>query len=303
MSLFRNAAATGGATSVFFEDLVRETIAQMIVHQYPETKFASGELITIVGGGNRGAAAFGWSEMDRTGLDAASGIVSEQSDDIKSVTLSAQQKIQAIATVARAFDWTILDVDMAAMQGAFDLIGNKARATREQLDQDFDNYIANGVTGVWPSIYAYPKSLQSVAALTGTWSGATLANIVKDVLHALDVYRDATGGLYTPDTGILSTNLWSIVRQPYGNEGARTMLEILRQSAPEITKWTWERNLAAGKMFLYRNSPDYVAARAPVRFEFLPPEVSAMKFRTIVRNRFAGVYSMRPESMLMMTGL
>ena len=75
MSLFRNA---GGSSSIFVEDLVRETIAGVLVHEYPAAKLASGELITIVTGGNRGAAAFGWNELDRTGLDPATGLVSEE---------------------------------------------------------------------------------------------------------------------------------------------------------------------------------------------------------------------------------
>jgi hypothetical protein len=299
MSLFRNA---GGSSSIFVEDLVRETIAALLVHQYAATKFASGELITIQGGGNRGALSFGWNELDRTGLDPSSGLVSEQSDKIQSIDLTGKQRVQGIATVARAFDWTILDLDTAAMQGAFELVGMKARMTREQLDQDFDSYIAEGVTGVWPSFYDYPGALKATP-ITGTWSGATLANIIKDILHALDVYRQSNGGLFMPDTLVLASNLWKIVRQPYGNEGARMMLEVLRAAVPELTTITWERHLADGTAFFYRNSPDYVAAKRPVAFEFLPPEVSAMKFRVICRNRFAGVYSMRPESMLKMAGL
>jgi hypothetical protein len=299
-SAFKGAAAS---SSIFVEDLVRDTIAGLFAHKYPAARFASGELITIVTQGDRGQLAFGWHELDRTGVNAASGIVSESGDNVKGIGLRGAQKIQPVHTVARSFDYTMIDLDASAMQGAFDLVAEKARAVREQLDEDFDSYIADGVPGAgWPSLYAYPGGM-SVAATVGTWATADSAEIVADVGAAIDAQLNLTTGVEQSDTVLFARQQWTLLRQPYGPEGTRSRLDLLRSTYPEIARWDWERHLPSGKAFFYRNDPTKVAVRAPVRFEFLPPEVTAMAFRVIVRNRFGGCYSPAPRSMVMLTGL
>jgi hypothetical protein len=297
--------ASMGATGIFLEDLVRDTIAQVFRIKLPATRFASGELVTILSGA-RGAQALRWIELGQSGNDAESGIVPETSKDIRSVTLSSAQHLQGIETVMRSFEYTIQDLDTAAMQGLWNLVTEKANAVRRQLDLDFDSYIADGVPKVgWPSIFAIPGRLK-VKKVNGAWtnSATTYDKFQGDISAALAAQFSATNGIEQPDTVLFAKNLWFALKRPaFPTYSADPMLEVLQEAFPEIPNWTWERHLPDGAMFLYRNSPDAVAAFAPVRFEFLPPQAEAAMFKTIVRNRFGGCFSPYPASMIYMDGL
>lgn len=302
---------TFSPSPIFAEDLVRDTIAEVFRYEYPATKLASGELISIQVQGHRGQTSFGWNTLNRTGNDVGSAIVSEQANDVRSVTIVGEQQTQQVATLARAFDWTIQDFDAAEMQGAFDLVQEKARATREQLDTDFDDLIADGrassdgSTVIWPGLFQYPGRL-TATRVNGDWDNPSTTPLEKiaDVAEGWRTAFTSTQGVMLPDTVLFSLDLWPRLREPLDVEFAHaSTLDLLKRTYPEITRWDFERHLPSGSMFMYQNKSHRVAVRAPVRWEFLPPEARGMSFRTIVRNRFGGVYSPHPTSMLLMTSL
>lgn len=300
--------------AIFFEDLVRDTIAQIFEAKYPPTRWASGELISLDRGGSPGAESFSWMSMDRSGHEPISALNSEDGKDIKSVEIIGNRQIQNIHDFSRSFRWTVHELEKAEFQGLFSLVERKAMATRRQLDRDLESFIAVGVPGLgWPSVYRIPGQ-QTLTLPDGSdpWNdpAKTTVDMYNDFVHFIhQATVIATEGVEQPDTVIFGRRVWELVlRMVTGTEQAsaadnRVLIERLRDTFPQITLWTWDRHLDGDSIFIYNRQPLNLSAWLPLSMQMRPPQEDALAFKVIIRNRFGGVWTEYPRSTAIVDGL
>ncbi len=308
MDMFRGDAQS----AIFAQHLVLATIPEVFRHEFEETKFVSGGLIPWDTSVPSGALQVGWNELSHTqGPD--DGIIADDAEDVPAVELKGGFHTNRAVTVAKAFKYSLQDVETAQMQGTWSLITEKSTAVREEHDRDINNLVRNGNNdGSIPGFYRHPGITVSPAT-TGDWPTATPDEIVDDFNELVTAQMEATLGRGTPDTALFSINSWRRINTLQRSTASDiTVLDFLKASNPFINRWDWENGLAtaadAGSAttracIVYRNSPSVIRGVLPLRLVPLPPQERGLTIKVIMRSRYAGIIVPKPKEIARLDGI
>ena len=296
--------------AIFAQHLVLATLKEVFRHEFAALKFVNNGLIPWDTSVPAGALSVGWYDLDRT-TGPGDGIVADDAEDIPAVDLAADFHTNRAVTVAKAFKYSLQDVETAAMQGLFSLVNEKSTATREEHDRDLNNLVRNGSNdGSIPGLYQFP-GIQIEPAITGTWATATADQITADFNTAVTSVMSNTEGRGEPDTALFSIAAWRRINTQLGNAagGNDSILKRLQLANPFITRWDWENGLVGvgdggtDSVLIYKNQPSTLRAVLPMRMVPLAPQERGLSVKVILRSRYAGIVVPRPREIVRLDGV
>jgi hypothetical protein len=295
-------------TGIYARQLVTVTLAELFRHEFPETKWMNGGLVTLSTNVDEGAKEYSYTELEHSGR---ADIVADNATDLPAAEVTGLNNLRNIVTVGDYVTYSTQDLRTARLQGMFDIATEKAIAAREAMDLTLNDLIRTGreTAGLRGITNAPGIIVQN--AITGTWSAATAAQIVADFVAAAVVPMNDSDAVEVPDTALFSVANWTRVSTLQNSTASDiTVLDYLKKAFPNITRWDWEPGLstadAAGtgpSVLIYKNDPTRVRAVFPMMMRALPPEQSGLAFKLNFETRFGGVMVPRPRSILRLDGV
>lgn len=294
-------------TALFARHLALQTLTGIERHEFPEMKLVNGGLIPITSEVDEGADQYTWLEQGVT--DEGDKLIANDADDFPLVDINMQLNFGRVYPFGRAFQYTMQDVRKSRFHGVYDVVSDKAAATREALDRNLENLIASGsanttLRGLFSANAPFPL----LAAGNGNWEGSPgtdAANIRADFLQAYNRVHEQSSGVETPDTALFPQSTFTFLSTtPMSTTGDPrfTILEHLKAAYPSIKRWDWVRQNTTD-LLLYRNHPSRLRAEVPLPPTPLEIERRGRRFITQMEARFAGIIYKRPESMVRLTGI
>ena len=296
---------------VFARNLVTATIQELFRFEYPETKWASGEMIDWVQGASDGASEIGYLQTGSVGggEPGASAIVSHYATDIPEVDLNGDYHLTRVHTVACSFSYSTQEVRAARFQNLFDIAQEKARSAKEKHDRDINALIAFGSSAHGLEGVTNGTGISVLPAITGNWATATPDQIRADFAEAYQSMIDATGGVEKPNMAVVSPGILARLRSLLNSANASNIsLKDYLEAAYEVTFHAEQTMTQAGPgssnaMLLYRKDPQRVRVAMPLFLSPLPIQPVGLAFKCPMESRFGGVILPRPLSILRLDGI
>lgn len=296
-------------TGVFASQLVTQTMTELFRHEFPETKWVNGGLLTMSTAINEGALEYSYTEMEHGGR---AEIVAPNATDLPSSDIEGRNNLRRIVTIATHIKYSTQDLRTARLNGMFDIAQEKGASAREAFDRRLNILMRSGQeTAGLRGITNAPGIVVQNAA-TGNWQTATGAQIVADFTAAANSIMNNTDAVEVPDTALFDVASWTristLVHLPAASD--RTVLSFLREAFPMIRRWDWEPGLstadAAGtgpSSLIYANNPMKARATMPMMLTPLPPERKGLSFSIAFESRYGGIIVPRPRSILRLDGV
>jgi hypothetical protein len=190
----------------------------------------------------------------------------------------------------------------------------KANAARRGVEQKLNNlaWLANGTDGLYGLIRN--TNITSHAAPTGTWSSATAAQILADMMYAVDTVTTTTNGVEIPNVLLMPLTQFALISsKPLAAGSDTTILEFFRRQRPGVTvDWLQELDAVTTApvsgttkdcMLAYTNDSDHLAFEMPQAFEQLPAQERNLEFVINCHARCAGVLVYYPASVHLVEGI
>lgn len=267
-----------------------------------------------------GAETFSYEVFDRTGrAKAGSGYEGRAPRaDVK-----VSETIGKIDIIRAAFGWNVQDIRAAAFSGR-SLPTMRGMAARAAMEYAIDDEIANGVSGTAltglinntdVTVYSIDgaSSSTTLSGMTGTWSGATAAQMIADINKLISAVRVSTKEVEMKEGSVdivLATSAYNaIATTPYSTLSPETTLSALLRTNPWVRSVTsWAKLSAAGvsgrdRSIFYTRDPMNLEAQIPLEIMQHPPEPVALEFLVEMEARCAGVSIYYPGSVAYLDGV
>lgn len=220
------------------------------------------------------------------------GMISEMGDDVLMVDIGAEEINYNLEEFARGFQWSISELEAAAL-AQVNLSTEKMAALNRAVERVFEiimleGYAAKNIAGVYDD-----SNVTLTAPTTGTWSGATWAQILADCKKLLEAVKSASGYNYTPNRLAMPSGLWEYMSLRRTNTDLNIM-EALQKDYPGLQIIEMHRSDlydAAGtgpRILAYTYNPDLLKLAEPRRFSLEPPEKHGFMYRIIGRQKLGG---------------
>jgi hypothetical protein len=292
----------------FAVQLVRATFKQLFVHEFPDSKWMNGGLISKNTEISDGATEYSYAEQIRTGR---AKIIASNATDLPRADIEGRNNILPIVSVGIACAYSRQDIRTAQLNGMFNIVQSKVSAAREGHDLAVDDFIlfgapTNGLRGV-----VRQPGIIIQTAVTGSWAEGTDADLIlTDNRTAINAIMDQSDAVEVPNTALYPLAQWNLLNRRLGDGTDTTILDALKRAHPMITRWDWNIPLrtadAAGTgpaALFYRNDPNRMRAVFPMMMTPLPPEAQGLSFVLNFETRFGGVMTPRPRSVLRLDGI
>jgi hypothetical protein len=298
--------AQGG---LYAQQLVRATFRELFRHEFPDTKWTNGGLISINTSLNEGATEYSYTEKINSGR---AEIVADGATDLPFADSTGRNNIKRIKTVGCAVRYTRQDIRTARMNGTFgDLAAEKAAEAREAHDRTMNDLIREGDAPAGFDGVVNQPGITIANAITGSWATATGVQIVADIRAAINAIMNDTDAVEVPNTVLFDVASWNIVatRVHLPNASDRTILSFIREAFPMIQRWDWEPGMKSvsatggASMLVYRNDPMRMRAVAPMLLQAVPPEQKGLAIVLNFESRWGGIMTPKPRSVLRLDGL
>jgi hypothetical protein len=288
--------------SVYARNLVLSTLTELFRWEYPATKWASGELISIGPYGvDDGAREYGWLELGHVGN---AGIVADNARDLPTADLEGAYNTARVHTIATSIEYSTQDVRASRLQGMFDIASEKVAAAREAYDRYVNGLIVNGDATKGLKGVLTVGGL-SIAATTGAWAtSATPVQIVNDFTLAVQEGFTSTDTVEEPNTAVFPSAVWTRLSTLQNSIASDiTVLEYLKRAFPHITHWTFDPSLPATTAVIYNRDKSRIRVVMPLILKPLPVESRGLNFSIPFESRYGGVMAPRPRARLLLTGI
>lgn len=294
---------------IYVRQLVTSVLSEIFTLEYPDTRWASGELISIGPYGvNPGAREFGWREY---GSNGEASIVADNATDLPVADIEGDFQLQKIVNIATSIQYSLVDIDAMKMQGPQDIATMKAAAAREVHDRKLDQLItsgdpAQGITGVG----FVPGSFHVNAPSGVSWDTATPAQILADLTAGYNASYNGTNGVEYADSVAVASSVWvrlSTLQNSIASD--KTVLEFLKLAFPGIKTWRDDPKLntlgdgGTRCAMIYRNDPTRLRAVMPKTLVPLPLVQDGMVFKQGFYSRYAGLAVPKPLSIVKLQGI
>lgn len=262
--------------------------------QYPALK--GRQLIPVSHEVDPGAERIVYYQWDHTGV---AEIISNYADDLSLVDAHKKEFTNKVYSLGKAYQYSIQDLRRAALSGN-SLDAHRAMAVRMAFEQKVDSIAATGEADM-PGLLNHPN-VPLVSLPTGTWSGATSAQILADLNFFVQSIVNATKGVHAPNTLVLDTASFGIISQmPMSTDNTKTVLKTFLENSPYITdidQWVkCDTANAAGngpRICAFQRDPMVLELEIPLELEQLPPQPRGLAFIVNCHGRIGGVIMRYP---------
>ena len=290
--------------------------------RYPSFDYAS--LIPVVTEGNEWARGTLFTSIDMAGR---AQFISGKGFDMPYADVSRDQFTKGFALAGIGFEWSLEELQTAAMEGV-SLSDVKARAARRVGEQFLWNIgmtgRPDGVTNQknWTGLINDPNVPAANAAATGTgstttWTTKTPDNILADVNGALSGIVSTTIEVEDADTVLLPTSRYlSISSTPRSTTSDTTVLQYLQQNNAYTARTGLPLTIRAlraletagsggtKRMIAYRRDPEVLRLHLPMPHRFLPPfQKSSMAWEVAGIMRTGGTEIRLPSAVNYIDGI
>jgi hypothetical protein len=282
----------------------------------PELKWR--QFVPVTSEAPAGAETWAYYLWDALGM---AEIVANYADDIRRVAVTAKKFSYDIESYALGYDWSVLDVERAAMAGV-NYRNRKAAGVAKGFELRFEKVASLGQAGV--NIKGLLNNANvpiiSAVAVGGSSVWGTAGKAPNDVLNDLIVMENAivntTKGIETPDTLILSLDKFRYIQNtPLFASGAssrpeETILEVFLKRSQYVRDVDWWHPTATAdaagtgpRAVMYRRDPEHVHFEMTMPPRELPAQVKDLTLAVNSWSRLGGVVYEYPLSAVYMDGI
>lgn len=283
--------------------------------KYPDLK---GRLfVPVTSEVDPGTDTWGYALWNETGM---ADIIANYADDVSKVAVSAQKFTFPIETIAKAYDWSWLDMRRAAKAG-IPLQSRKATAVRNAFERRIEEICAVGIKGTAAKGLVNNANVPIMAAAAAAGGGhstvwgvdKTPEEVVTELLKMESTIAVNTLDVEKPDTALFSLTKYNYIQNTGmtlagGNTSKDTILEVFLKRAKYIKNVDWWTYLdtasAAGghRAVMYKRDPQVVHLELPLEQQEMPPQVKNLVMEIISVGRVGGVAIEYPLGALYMDG-
>ncbi len=297
--------------------LATQTLSGIEKHEYPEMKWVNGGLIAITSEVDEGADHYMW--LEQSVVDEGDKLLSNDADDFPLVDVEGAENFGRVHSFGRAFQYTAQDVRKSRFHGVTDIVRDKAVATREAIDRNFENLITDGepsakLAGI------FTAAIPNARAAIGGWEDITpsgddpFAQIHEEFRFAHNRIHVNSNGIEEPDTALFSQALLTFLQSTRNSSASdRMILEQLKVAWPNIKRWDWTRQNATGGrdvnndaapcLLLYKNDASRIRVELPMPPTPSEVEKRGRRFLTEMEARYGSLIIKRPQSLLRVDGV
>jgi hypothetical protein len=284
---------------------------QKEVYKLPRASMKAVTLIPVAPAA-RGAKTISYKLITEMGM---AKIIADYSQDLPPVARLMEEKFVPIFDIGTSYGYSLHDVEAAAFaEQTLELdMASTARYAVERKEDAlaWKGDALHGVIGFINAPGITGVTLDAGASSSVLWRNKTSKEIVSDVSNVIvNGVKLPTNEVEVPDTVLLPTEAYADVStRSFGGEGTMTVLEFLKKTFPEITKWESVGELngagAAGtdRMMVYTRATTHVCQVMPITFEQMPVQAKALAYSVPCRGRSAGTIVKRPLSVAYADGI
>ena len=155
------------------------------------------------------------------------------STDTPMVTVSAEEDERRLSSYHAGFQWSLEDLEQAAFAGVA-LNTEQLAALNHAAELQFELNALQGEASANTTGTYNDANIGLIAALTGTWAGATQAQILEDCRNFLHTIRTNSDDNYVPNRLIIPSSLWQYLGARNVNTD-RTVRDLLLAEWPGLS--------------------------------------------------------------------
>lgn len=241
-------------------------------------------------------------------------IITNNGNDLSSVTTSNLKVTRPIVSVGVAFHYTLQDIRRASFMGK-PLSARRAIAARRATDRRLETLAAFGsaVEGIADGLLNNGAVGIEALASAGTWAtkvGANPAAVLNDLNKLVASVITASQEAHVPDTVLMPTAQMLLISQTkLSADSDDTILTAFLRHNPWITSvdmWNVLAGAGAGpsdRVIAYHRDQENLELVIPQEWEMLPPQPRGLSFEVPTHLRSAGTTIMRPLAIRYMDGV
>jgi len=291
---------------VFYARELEHIKARTYDKKYPALTYR--ELIPISMEGGEGITSITYESYDRVGM---AKLINAYAADLPRSDIKVQQTTVPVKRAADSFAFTIDEIKAASRTGR-PLPQKRANASRQAIEELFNSiaWYGNADAGL-EGVFSHPN-IPRANAPTGTWSGATAAEILADVNAGFSQVHVDTLGVERANKLLLPLAQWDLIMTtPLGTNYDRTVAKFIVENSPYISSLEDIKavNELAGAgtagvdvALYYDPDPDKLQFEIPEDINFLEEEKKALERVTPVTATTGGLNVDDPPSMLIQEG-
>lgn len=254
-----------------------------------------------------GVESISYLQYDRVGM---AKIIANYAKDFPRVDVLVKEFPRKVHGVGDSYGWSVTDMRRAARAG-LPLSEMKARAARDFIERRFDQLAATGIAGnsSWEG-FLNNSNIPLVSPTTGTWSGASAAEIAADIQKLVSSIVTTSKEVHTPDTVLVCPAHFALLQQPMSvTNPDLTVMKWLLSNDPYIKRiemWT-RLDLANAdsdgpRVVAYQLDPMILYQEVPIEFEQFPPQLDHMDYVTDCHGETGGTVVPYPLGCAFMDG-
>lgn len=279
---------------IFVGQLLNSILPEAFVWEYPDLKFASGDLIRYKTDIDEGAETWGYQEINYTG---SAQFVADGAIDLPTADITGAYNQFRVRSIAQAYTITTQEIRASRMNGTFDIVSQKLDAARRAVALRMESAMIAGdaLTGY---VGLPNTSGITTAVAAGAWSAASAATIVGEVNALITAIATASGGVEIPDTVVMGVDNYrrcSTLQNSVASD--ITVLDYLKRANPQITRWEWSSTLdtgySGGKVVLAFNAKK-LAVTVPMTLTPLDPQWRGLGYNQTLEMRYGGLWVPSP---------
>ena len=240
---------------------------------------------------------------------AMAKVVANYADDIEMVDVTAKEITSRIKSVASGYTFSVQDLRAIAMSGQ-PIDTMRAAMARRAIEAGLDEVAAFGIPEAGMPGFVNHPNVPLVSPITGTWSGATDAQIMADFGKLVKSIVIATKGIHTPDTVIFDTDTFELLaNKVVGQNLDRTLLDVLLKNSPHIRNIDFWPKLATAnaagtgpRIVCYARDSEVLELKIAQEFEQFPPQPVNLAFKVPCHARIGGTVIRYPLAVAYMDG-
>jgi hypothetical protein len=281
----------------------------------PELKWR--QFVPVTSEAPPGAETWAYYMWDALGM---AEIVANYADDIRRVAVTAQKVSFDIETYALGYDYSVLDIERAAMSGV-NYRNRKSDQVRRGFELRFERIAATGqpgtsIKGLLNNANVPLLTAANVGGTTAWGSGTKTANdVLNDLLAMENAIITTTKGVESPDALLLPLTQFRYIQNTplftgAGSDPEDTILKVFLERSASVTDIDWWLPLATAnaagtgpRALMYRRDAEHVHFEMPLAPTELPPQAHNLALDVNSWARSGGVAYEYPLSAVYMDGI
>lgn len=257
---------------------------------YPELK---GRSLVPMGADQAGIADTQITYRQWDGFGMAK-VIANFAQDLPKAGVAGKEFSAPIKSLGGSYEVSINDVRAAVSTGN-NLPTRFALEAKEMIERAINHIILFGMAEAGTKGLLNHPNVPIVSLTTGTWSGATAAQVLEDLRMFAQSVVTLSKGTILPDTLVMDQASFAILTKPIGDNYLSTIGEVFLRTNPYIRniEQAVELNTAGAdggpRLLCYKRDPKVCDLQIPLDFEQLPPEARSLAFVTAVHARICGV--------------